>query len=154
MGLSVPGFPNFFILYGPNTNAGGSTIFQLECQSRWIVETVKQMRRRKATAIDTKPSLFARFYRWIDKGNSRKAWSAGGCKRNYFVSPSGRVVTQWPYSMPTLWIASRVLRRIAYAYERLPVAQARKKALGKQGFPTFESGPKLGEARGNSIRRG
>ena len=48
LGMAVPGFPNFFMLYGPNTNVGSnSVIFMLEAQARYIVRALKHMRRRR-----------------------------------------------------------------------------------------------------------
>jgi cation diffusion facilitator CzcD-associated flavoprotein CzcO len=133
MGLSVPGFPNFFMLYGPNTNSGGSMIFQHECQAKWIVDTMHQMRKRKATAVEAKQELFERFNRWIDKGNSRKAWVSGGCNHNYFLSPAGRVVTQWPYSSFLFWVSTRAIRPFAYVYQRLPAKHMRGQSPDHDG---------------------
>ncbi len=121
LGLSVPGFPNLFLLYGPNTN-GGSAIFLLERQAEWIVATIKRMRRRKATAAEVRQDLFDRFVRWVDKGNAGKAWVSGGCNHNYYFSPTGRVVTQWPYSSVLYWLLTKALRPYAYVFRRLPAA--------------------------------
>lgn len=122
LGLSVPGFPNFFMMYGPNTN-GGSVTFLHERQAAWILGTVKQMRRRKAGAAEVRQDLFERFNRWVDKGNAGKAWVTGGCNHNYYFSPAGRVVTQWPYSSALYWLLSTVLRPFAYVFERRPALE-------------------------------
>ena len=59
-GMAVPGFPNFFMLYGPNTNVGStSVIFMLEAQARYIVRALKQMRRRRMTYVSVRPETMA-----------------------------------------------------------------------------------------------
>ena len=117
LGLSVPGFPNFFMLYGPNTN-GGSIVFQLERQAEWVVSTVKRMARKGAPVCEIKPSLYERFSAWVDKGNRGTTWESGGCNHTYYLSPAGRVVTQWPYSWITYWLLTKLLRPFAYAFSR------------------------------------
>lgn len=96
MGITVDGIPNFFVMYGPNTNGGGSIIAQHERQAAAIVRTLKRMRRGGYRVVDTKISSMARFLRWVDKENTRR-WSAlyADCG-NYYLSRSGRNVTQWP----------------------------------------------------------
>ena len=60
LGMAVPGFPNFFMLYGPNTNVGSnSVIFMLEAQARYIVRALKHMRRRRKSYIAVRPDTMA-----------------------------------------------------------------------------------------------
>ncbi|MHB1218330.1 MAG: flavin-containing monooxygenase [Alphaproteobacteria bacterium] len=106
LGICVPGFPNFFILYGPNTN-GGSIIFNLERQAEWIARALRRVARRGLGALEVRESAFRRYNRWIDKGNAGKSWD-GGCT-NYFRSPAGRIVTQWPYPLTLYAVLTRVL---------------------------------------------
>ena len=62
LGMAVPGFPNFFMLYGPNTNVGSnSVIFMLEAQARYIVRGLKHMRRRGRTYVAVRPEALAEF---------------------------------------------------------------------------------------------
>ena len=57
LGMAVPGFPNFFMLYGPNTNVGSnSVIFMLEAQARYIVRALKHMRRRRRSYVAVRPA--------------------------------------------------------------------------------------------------
>jgi cation diffusion facilitator CzcD-associated flavoprotein CzcO len=133
LGLGLPGFPNFYMLYGPGTN-GGSIIFKLECQSDWIVTVVKRMQRSKVTAVEVKPSAYQRFNLWLDKNNARMAWQ-GGC-HNYFASPSGRIVTQWPGSMTLYWLMTKMLNRVATTSLRLP---ARARAGNEEARTTSTS---------------
>ena len=64
LGMAVPGFPNFFMLYGPNTNVGSnSVIFVLEAQARYIVRALKHMRRKRKSYIAVRQEATARLHR-------------------------------------------------------------------------------------------
>jgi cation diffusion facilitator CzcD-associated flavoprotein CzcO len=118
LGVAMPGFPNFYMLYGPGSN-GGSIIFKLERQAEWITRVVKRMRRWRLTTVEVKPAVHRRFNAWLDRENAKRAWGADDC-HNYFTSPSGRIITQWPGSMTLYWFTARVLNRVATTSERLP----------------------------------
>src|SRR6185437_776754 len=64
LGLTVPGFPNFFIQYGPNTNGGNAITFTLERQASVIVRMIKRIH-RDSKVLDTRQWAFERFTRWI-----------------------------------------------------------------------------------------
>lgn len=113
LGITVAGFPNFFILYGPNTNGGYSEIAQLERQAEVVVRTAKRMRRRGIAVVDTRQSMMDRWVRWVDRRNAF-AQSAGfaGC-HNYYFAPSGRNVTQFPDTALKYFVMTKVLPRFA-----------------------------------------
>ena len=58
LGITVPEFPNFFILYGPGTN-GGEIVTMLESQAEYAVRAMKRMRRERVTAVEVRPSFDA-----------------------------------------------------------------------------------------------
>jgi hypothetical protein len=93
LGMTVPGFPNFYMLYGPNTN-GGEILSCLERQAEHVVQTVKRMRRRGATAVEVRRSYYEAYNRWIQRKMDGTAWTVS---KNYYKSESGRIVTQWPF---------------------------------------------------------
>ena len=93
LGLTVPGFPNFFILYGPGTN-GGEIVSNLERQSEYAVRVAKRLRREGVTSVEVKRSWWQRYNDWLQKKMENTSWTE---THTYFVSKSGRVVTQWPY---------------------------------------------------------
>src|SRR5690606_35794811 len=66
LGVTVPGFPNFFVLYGPNTNGGTSIIAQLERQAELAVKAIRRIERGGAEVVDTDPSMLTRWTKWID----------------------------------------------------------------------------------------
>jgi cyclohexanone monooxygenase len=105
-GMAVPGFPNFFMLYGPNTNVGSnSVIFMLEAQARYLVRALKYMRRKGKTYVAVRPSALAEFVAKIDRWMAGTVWTTQ-CS-NYFRAANGRVVTQWPRSARTFWGMTR-----------------------------------------------
>jgi cyclohexanone monooxygenase len=106
LGMAVPGFPNFFMLYGPNTNVGSnSVIFMLEAQARYIVRALKYMRRKQKAYVAVRPSAMAEFVAKIDRWMAGTVWTTQ-CS-NYFRARNGRVVTQWPRSARSFWGMTR-----------------------------------------------
>jgi cation diffusion facilitator CzcD-associated flavoprotein CzcO len=107
LGVTVPGFPNFFMLYGPNTNGGFSMTTQLEIQAEQLVRVVRRLRR--TSALDTRPRLAERVDRWVQGQIAVTMSSAGAGCRNYYHAASGKNVTQWPRSHTVYRIALRAL---------------------------------------------
>lgn len=116
LGMAVPGFPNFFLLYGPNTNVGSnSVIFMLEAQAHYIVRALKYLRRRRRSYIAVRPAVMAAFLADVDRWMTGTVWLAR-CS-NYFRAPNGRVVTQWPRSARAFWAMTRRFRAADYMFE-------------------------------------
>jgi hypothetical protein len=119
LGTAVPGFPNFFMLYGPNTNVGSnSVIFMLEAQARYIVRALKYMRRKGKTYVALRPSALAQFIAKIDQWMVGTVWTTQ-CS-NYFRAPNGRVVTQWPRSARSFWEMTRRFKPADFAFSGHP----------------------------------
>lgn len=115
-GMAVPGFPNFFMLYGPNTNVGSnSVIFMLEAQARYIVRALKHMRRRGKTYVAVRPAALAAFVAKVDRWMVGTVWTTQ-CS-NYFRAPNGRVVTQWPRSARSFWGMTRRFRPADFTFQ-------------------------------------
>jgi cyclohexanone monooxygenase len=116
LGMAVPGFPNFFMLYGPNTNVGSnSVIFMLEAQARYIVRALKHMRRRGKSYVAVRPDAMARFIAKIDEWMQGTVWLTR-CS-NYFRAANGRVVTQWPRSARAFWGITRRFTALDYTFD-------------------------------------
>jgi cation diffusion facilitator CzcD-associated flavoprotein CzcO len=116
LGMAVPGFPNFFTLYGPNTNVGSnSVIFMLEAQARYIVRALKYMRRKGKRYIAVRPSAMAEFVAKIDRWMVGTVWTTQ-CS-NYFRAPNGRVVTQWPRSARSFWEMTRRFKPTDFSFQ-------------------------------------
>ncbi|MFD0522374.1 hypothetical protein [Paractinoplanes durhamensis] len=115
MGITVPGFPNFFILYGPNTNGGVSVIAQLERQAEVVAGAVRRLSRGRRRSIDTSPEAARRFVAWVDRKLATSASAMNAGCHNYYHDPSGHNVTQWPgghlaYALATRFVARFGLR--------------------------------------------
>jgi cyclohexanone monooxygenase len=116
LGMAVPNFPNFFMLYGPNTNVGSnSVIFMLEAQAHYVVRALKHMRRRRRSYLAVRPDRMADFLATIDGWMEGTVWLTK-CS-NYFRAANGRVVTQWPRSARAFWAMTRRFRAADYTFE-------------------------------------
>jgi cation diffusion facilitator CzcD-associated flavoprotein CzcO len=114
LGITVPGFPNFFMLYGPGTN-GGEIVIMLESQAEFAVRAIKRMMRARATAVEVKPRFAQRWHRWLQSKMEGTSWTM---TNNYFTSPTGKIVTQWPYgNLQYRWL-TKLLGRISQTTSR------------------------------------
>jgi cation diffusion facilitator CzcD-associated flavoprotein CzcO len=113
LGLTVPGFPNFFMIFGPNTNGGNAITFQLERQAEATVRAIARMKRRRIAVLDTAPGAHGRFNRWLERELGSRLDAAMHCN-NYYFSPSGKNVTQWPRGSLDYWLLTRILPARAF----------------------------------------
>lgn len=95
-GLAVPGFPNLFQMYGPNTNQGGNSILLiLEAQASFIAGAVRALADGRAEALDVRPEAMDRYVEELEAALATTVWS--GCD-SYFRNASGAIVTQLPHT--------------------------------------------------------
>lgn len=95
-GLSVSGFPNLFILLGPNTGLGhNSIIYMIESQVHYVMQLLQLMKRRKLRAADVKPAVQQRFNERLQQRLKSAVWTAGGCK-SWYLNDNGKNTTLWP----------------------------------------------------------
>jgi hypothetical protein len=94
----VAGFPNFFILYGPNTNGAGSIIAQLERQAEFAARAVIRIERGRWRYVDTDNAAQARYVAWIDRQFAAHASAMDSGCTNYYHDATGANITQWPSS--------------------------------------------------------
>ena len=109
LGITVPGYPNFFMLYGPGTNAG-ELVMTLESQAEYAARAVKRMIRERLSAIEVRPIFEAAWYRWLQSRMEGTSWAT---TNNYFKSPTGKVVTQWPYGNVHYRVFTKLLGRVS-----------------------------------------
>ena len=97
MGLTTTGFPNMFMLYGPNTNQG-SLIPMIEFQARYAAQAVQRMDAKGIDWIDVRRDVMVAYNNELQAAiDTVQVWK-GGCS-HYYLSESGRIVTQYPHSM-------------------------------------------------------
>jgi cation diffusion facilitator CzcD-associated flavoprotein CzcO len=116
LGMTVPGFPNFFMLYGPNTN-GGEIVSNLERQSEYAVRVTKRLWREGVTSVETKRWWFDAYNNWLQKRMQNTSWTE---THTYFLSASGRIVTQWPYGATLYGLMTKLFGRVAETARTLP----------------------------------
>jgi cation diffusion facilitator CzcD-associated flavoprotein CzcO len=109
LGLTVPGFPNFFMLYGPGTN-GGELVSSLEAGAEFAVRAVKRMRGQVVSAIEVKPLYEGVWYAWLQSKMAGTSWTTSN---NYFRSATGKIVTQWPSTNMVYRALTKLLGRIS-----------------------------------------
>lgn len=94
LGITVSGFPNLFMLYGPNTNLGhNSIVYMLESQIRYITQAVLKMRSAPATSFDLRGDTQKRFNEKLQEALRSTVW-ATGC-RSWYILDSGKIVNNW-----------------------------------------------------------
>jgi cyclohexanone monooxygenase len=100
LGITTSGFPNLFMLYGPNTN-NGSILFQIECQVDYTLRQLRRMDEERLAWIDVKAEVMDDYDSRLQRDlGAVEVWAAEAC-HNYYRNASGRIVTQWPHGMGT-----------------------------------------------------
>jgi 4-hydroxyacetophenone monooxygenase len=110
LGLTVPGFPNFFCMYGPNTNlvANGSIIFFSECEAQYILSGVHHLLERDVQTLDCRRDVHDEYNRLIDEANANMVWGAANVN-SWYRSPAGRITQNWPFTLLEYWQRTREL---------------------------------------------
>jgi 4-hydroxyacetophenone monooxygenase len=108
LGITVPDFPNFFLMYGPNTNIviNGSIVYFSECETRYIVGCVELLLTHGHRALDVRKDVHDAFNDRIDAENRRMAWGVSKVS-SWYKSASGRVAQNWPFTLLEFWQRTR-----------------------------------------------
>jgi 4-hydroxyacetophenone monooxygenase len=108
LGVTVPGFPNFFLLYGPNTNivVNGSIIWFSECEVRYVMDCIRNILTSDHRALDVKPDVHDRYNEAIDAENLRMAWGVSTVN-SWYKNANGRVAQNWPFPLLEFWKRTR-----------------------------------------------
>ena len=116
-GMTAPGFPNLFFLFGPNTNlvAQGSIIFFSECQIRYIVGALKMLIEKGAKAMEPRQDVHDIYNEKVDAENAQMAWGMEGVT-NWYKSETGRVSQSWPFPLIDYWQACRAPNQSDYIF--------------------------------------
>ena len=96
LGTAVSGFPNLFLLYGPNTNLGHSSIvYMLESQITYVLQAVAMLHRPDVKALDVRSSVQDAYNEEIARRAERTVWNSGGCA-SWYLDENGRNSIMWP----------------------------------------------------------
>jgi len=102
LGMSVPGFPNMFLLYGPNTNGGtGSVIYTIEAGVAHVIGALQELERADADRIEVRREVAEQFDRELRAALQSTVWHTG-CT-SWYVDENGNDPSQWPW----LWSSYR-----------------------------------------------
>lgn len=114
LGTTVTGFPNMFLLLGPNTGLGhNSVVFMIEAQVNYIMQYLRLLSRQRATAADLRPHRQAAFNEKIQARLAGTVWNAGGCT-SWYLDPNGKNTTVWPGFTWRFWLRTRRAHRSDY----------------------------------------
>jgi 4-hydroxyacetophenone monooxygenase len=117
MGITVPNFPNFFMMYGPNTNivVNGSIIYFSECEVRYIVECVRLLVQGGHRAMDCKREVHDAYNRRIDEGNLQRVWGVATVP-SWYRNDKGRVSQNWPFNLIEYWQQTKAPNPADYVF--------------------------------------
>jgi cation diffusion facilitator CzcD-associated flavoprotein CzcO len=103
LGMTVPEFPNFFMLYGPNTNLGhNSIVYMLESQIAHVMRCLKKMESTRSQVMEVLPGVFEQFNAQVQSGLAHTVWN--GCK-SWYVDAQGHNSTNWPgFTLSYRWL--------------------------------------------------
>jgi len=107
LGMTTPGFPNLFMLYGPNTNivVNGSIVFFSECSVRYIMGALKLLAETGSQTMEVKKDIHDAFNVKVDAANAMMAWGSPGVT-SWYKNATGRVSQNWPFPLVDYWNAT------------------------------------------------
>ena len=108
LGIVMPGYPNLFCCYGPNTNivVNGSIIFFSECEVRYIMGCLKLLIANGKAAMTCRQELHDAYNEKIDAGNRDMAWGSENVS-SWYKNEKGRVTQNWPFTLLEFWQQTR-----------------------------------------------
>lgn len=136
-GITVAGYPNFFMLYGPNTNLGhNSIIFMLECQIAYIMGALETLERDDLAYLDLQPVMMDAYNAEVQAALRDSAWAAAG--DSWYKDAEGHITNNWPWSTFVYWLRTRHFDRAAY--------RAVRRRAGAQAAPDSSGGRQVAAA--------
>lgn len=127
LGMTVPGFPNLFCLYGPGTNLahGASLIFQSECQVNYVVRAIHAVLASGHRTIDVRDDVHDEYAERYQHEISQMVWSHWSVRHSHFKNPDGRIFTLSPWPIPTYWRWTRAVDPADYVFSSPGAARPR-----------------------------
>jgi 4-hydroxyacetophenone monooxygenase len=117
LGLTVPGFPNFFMLTGPNTTLahGGNQIFMTECGVRHMMLALRELLEGGHRAIECKPQIYDNYNRKVDAMHANMVWTHKGMT-NWYRNRHGRVFAITPWRLVEYWKMTSTFEPAEYEF--------------------------------------
>ncbi len=108
LGITLPGFPNLFLLYGPNTNivVNGSITYFSECEVHYVAGCVRALLEEGAKALEPKVDVHDAFNERVDAENLQMAWGVSRVN-SWYKNATGRTAQNWPFSLLEYWQRTR-----------------------------------------------
>lgn len=136
LGSSVPGYPNLFLIIGPNTGLGhNSMILMIEAQVTYILDALQHMQRQGIATVEVKPQVESAYNLRLQEKLKRAIWSTGGCQSWYLDPRTGKNTTLWPGST---WRFKQLTRHFAlkdYLLTRMPAPPVSRPATAPHPHP-------------------
>jgi cation diffusion facilitator CzcD-associated flavoprotein CzcO len=96
-GTTVAGFPNLFLLVGPNTGLGhNSLVFIIEAQITYVLDALRTMQKKRLRALEVRRDAQDLFNERLQQRSKGTIWTTGGCKSYYLHPETGRNIAVWP----------------------------------------------------------
>jgi 4-hydroxyacetophenone monooxygenase len=110
LGTTLPGFPNFFLLYGPNTNivVNGSIIWFSECEVRYVMDCLREVLAGEHRALDCRRDVHDAYNAEVDAENQRMVWGVATVN-TWYQNANGRVAQNWPFPLLDFWNRTRAV---------------------------------------------
>jgi cation diffusion facilitator CzcD-associated flavoprotein CzcO len=139
LGTAIPGFPNLFLILGPNMGLGHSSmIFQMESQFAYLVDAIRTMRDKDLASVEVRREVGDRYNERLQKRLERTVWNSGGCA-SWYLTSSGKNTTAWPGF--TFEYRLRARRFDAKNYDLQPVSpSATRPSASAVQAPSMASG--------------
>ncbi len=127
-GMTVPGFPNLFVTFGPNTNLahGGSAIFHFECQIHYIMQALREMIEGQWDTAEIRPEVHDAYNRLVDQKCSNMVWAHPGVS-NWYKNKDGRVTVTSPWRLVDFWELTRQFEPSEYVFTRVEDEAGRRR---------------------------
>ena len=108
LGMTAPGYPNLFMLYGPNTNLahGGSIIFHTECQVRYIMQALRTLIEDGLDSLEVRPEVCERYNQRLDEKAADMVWTHPGVT-SWYKNARNRLTVTSPWRLLDYWAMTR-----------------------------------------------
>jgi len=108
LGVTLPGYPNLFLLYGPNTNivVNGSITYFSECGVHYLLGCIHELLAGGTKALEPTDEAHEAFNQRVDAENLRMAWGVSSVN-SWYKNATGRTAQNWPFSLLEYWQLTR-----------------------------------------------